>query len=262
MRDVRRSALLPYAAPQVYGLVADVERYPEFLPWCTEARILRGDDREVTVTLGLSSGIARASFTTRNRLEPHRAVTMSLVDGPFDHLEGRWDFTPIADAGTRADLHVQFSTHGADRRAGTRSRVRGHLHPSRRRICAPCTSRCSVGAERIAIEVACAEAGRQTVLALEVPAGCTAGEALELSGIFARHPAIDAAACGVGIFGREVAREPRAAGGRPRRSVAPARRRSARTPAAAGARRALDERRLSRRRMNPAAAAGSAPRRA
>ena len=112
MRDVRRSALLPYAAPQVYGLVADVERYPEFLPWCTEARILGGDDREVTVTLGLATGIARARFTTRNRLEPHRAVTMSLVDGPFDHLEGRWDFTPIAGTGTRADLHVQFSTRG------------------------------------------------------------------------------------------------------------------------------------------------------
>jgi len=112
MRDVRRSALLPYAAPQVFGLVADVERYPEFLPWCTHARILGGEGNEVTVKLGLSSGIARASFTTRNRLEPHRSVTMSLVDGPFDHLEGRWDFTPIAGAGTRADLHVQFSTHG------------------------------------------------------------------------------------------------------------------------------------------------------
>jgi ribosome-associated toxin RatA of RatAB toxin-antitoxin module len=112
MREVRRSALLPYAPNQVYGLVADVERYPEFLPWCTEARILAGDEREVTVTLGLATGIARARFTTRNRLEPHRSVTMSLVDGPFDQLDGRWDFTPIADAGTRADLHVRFSTHG------------------------------------------------------------------------------------------------------------------------------------------------------
>ena len=112
MREVRRSALLPYAPAQVYGLVADVERYPEFLPWCTEARILAADEREVTVTLGLASGIARASFTTRNRLEPYRSVTMSLVDGPFDLLEGRWDFTPIADAGTRADLHVRFATHG------------------------------------------------------------------------------------------------------------------------------------------------------
>jgi putative ubiquitin-RnfH superfamily antitoxin RatB of RatAB toxin-antitoxin module len=66
--------------------------------------------------------------------------------------------------------------------------------------------KCSVGAERIAIEVACAEAGRQTVLALEVPAGCTAEEALGLSGILALHPAIDATACGVGIFGVEVPR--------------------------------------------------------
>ena len=63
-----------------------------------------------------------------------------------------------------------------------------------------------MGADRIAVEVACAEAKRQTVLALEVPAGCTAGDALERSGILAMHPGIDPAACGIGIFGREVPR--------------------------------------------------------
>jgi putative ubiquitin-RnfH superfamily antitoxin RatB of RatAB toxin-antitoxin module len=63
-----------------------------------------------------------------------------------------------------------------------------------------------VGADRIAIEVVCAEPARQTVLALEVPAGCTAGEALERSGILAMHPALDPAACGIGIFGLEVPR--------------------------------------------------------
>jgi len=63
-----------------------------------------------------------------------------------------------------------------------------------------------VGADCIAIEVACAESGRQTVLALEVPAGCTAGEAIARSGILALHPAIDTTSCGVGIFGLEVAR--------------------------------------------------------
>jgi ribosome-associated toxin RatA of RatAB toxin-antitoxin module len=112
MRDVRRSALLPYAPAQVYGLVADVERYPEFLPWCNAARILAQRNDEVTVTLGLSSGLARASFTTRNRLVPGQSLTMSLVDGPFDHLEGRWEFTPVGNSGTRADLHVAFATHG------------------------------------------------------------------------------------------------------------------------------------------------------
>ncbi len=64
-----------------------------------------------------------------------------------------------------------------------------------------------MGAERIPIVVVCAEADRQTVQALEVPAGCTAGEALELSGILAGHPAVKAASCGVGIFGVEVPRD-------------------------------------------------------
>lgn len=112
MREVHRSALLPYTAAQMYALVTDVERYPEFLPWCTSSTILADDGDQVTVKLGLSSGLARASFTTRNRMVPDRSVTMNLVEGPFDELEGRWDFTPIRDAGTRADLLVRFATHG------------------------------------------------------------------------------------------------------------------------------------------------------
>ena len=112
MREVRRSALLPFTAAQIYGLVADVERYPEFLPWCTTARILADEGEYVTVNLGLSRGIARGSFTTRNRLVPERAVVMSLVDGPFQLLEGRWEFTPIQEAGSRADLHIRFETRG------------------------------------------------------------------------------------------------------------------------------------------------------
>jgi ribosome-associated toxin RatA of RatAB toxin-antitoxin module len=112
MREVRRSALLPHTPAQMYALVADVERYPEFLPWCSSAKILADDGEEVTVSLGLSKGIARGSFTTRNRLVAGRSVTMRLVDGPFESLEGRWDFTPVGDAGTRADLHVAFETRG------------------------------------------------------------------------------------------------------------------------------------------------------
>ncbi len=59
-------------------------------------------------------------------------------------------------------------------------------------------------ADRIQIEVACAEAGRQTVIPLEVPSGSTAGEALARSGVLALHTSIDPATCGLGIFGREV----------------------------------------------------------
>lgn len=61
--------------------------------------------------------------------------------------------------------------------------------------------------DRIRIRVACAEAGRQTVLNLDVEAGCTADEALQRSGILAIHADVDANACRIGIFGREVARD-------------------------------------------------------
>lgn len=60
--------------------------------------------------------------------------------------------------------------------------------------------------ESIDVAVACAEPDRQTVLTVSVPRGCTAWEAVERSGILACHPSIDAAACGVGIFGAEVDR--------------------------------------------------------
>lgn len=113
MPDVRRSALLPFTPAQMYALVADVRRYPEFLPWCTSADVLDQDGDHVTASLGLSLGPVRASFTTRNRLRPGSGMDMSLVDGPFRLLEGRWDFAAIGDAGTRATLDLRFETSGA-----------------------------------------------------------------------------------------------------------------------------------------------------
>ena len=111
MREVRRSALLPYTAGQIYGLVTDVERYPEFLPWCSSARILAAEGEYVTVSLGIARGLARGTFTTRNRHITDRSVEMQLVEGPFSLLEGRWDFHPIGAAGTRVELQVRFQTH-------------------------------------------------------------------------------------------------------------------------------------------------------
>lgn len=64
-----------------------------------------------------------------------------------------------------------------------------------------------MAAERIVVEVACGEPGRQTIVTLELPPGCTAGDALARSGVLALHPALDPGACGLGIFGQEVGRD-------------------------------------------------------
>ena len=132
MREVRRSALLPYTAGQMYGLVTDVERYPEFLPWCSGARILAAEGEFVTVSLGLARGLVRGNFTTRNRHVPDRSVEMRLVDGPFSLLEGRWDFRPIEAAGTRVELQIRFQTHGLIDAIALGTGVRSDLQPDGR----------------------------------------------------------------------------------------------------------------------------------
>ena len=113
MREVKRSALLPYTATQMFDVVADVERYPEFLPWCTAATVLAREGEMVTAQLALSRGRASARFTTRNRLVPGRFLEMHLVEGPFRSLEGRWDFVAIGEAGSRVELAIGFETQGS-----------------------------------------------------------------------------------------------------------------------------------------------------
>lgn len=113
MRQVKRSAIVPYSATQMYDLVADVERYPEFLPWCTAAEVLSREGEDVTARLALARGRARAQFTTRNRLVASQFLEMHLLEGPFKALEGRWDFRGIGEAGSRVELSMSFETLGS-----------------------------------------------------------------------------------------------------------------------------------------------------
>jgi ribosome-associated toxin RatA of RatAB toxin-antitoxin module len=108
MREARRSAIVPHSAERMFALVADVAAYPEFLPGCTRGQVLREEGPETTASLSLSRGPFDATFTTRNTLLPPRQVTMELIDGPFKALHGLWTFTPLGDAGCRADLTVRF----------------------------------------------------------------------------------------------------------------------------------------------------------
>lgn len=113
MREVTRSALVPFSALQMFDLVADVERYPEFLPWCASAEVLEREGEHVTARLALSRGGADARFTTRNRLVSGEYLEIHLVEGPFTALDGRWDFRPIGKAGSRVELQIRFETRNS-----------------------------------------------------------------------------------------------------------------------------------------------------
>ena len=108
MRKVRRNALVPYSADAMFDLVDDVASYPEFLPWCSDAVVHERTEEQVRATLELHKGSMSKRFTTLNRRDPGRSLTMDLVNGPFRHLEGIWHFEEIGDTGSKVSLHIDF----------------------------------------------------------------------------------------------------------------------------------------------------------
>jgi ribosome-associated toxin RatA of RatAB toxin-antitoxin module len=99
----------------MFRLVTDVARYPEFLPWCDQARVLETDAQGMVAEVGISLGGIQQTFTTRNTHEEGRSVAVSLVKGPFSNLSGMWRFIPVGDGTQRAckvelDLHYGFSS--------------------------------------------------------------------------------------------------------------------------------------------------------
>lgn len=108
MTVIRKSALVPYSADEMYALVADVESYGRFLPWCGGARIVARDADTVTAAIDIAYHGVHKSFTTRNTLVPGRQMELRLVDGPFRHLHGHWRFEPLDATACKVSLDLDF----------------------------------------------------------------------------------------------------------------------------------------------------------
>ena len=103
---------LPYDADELFDLVADVDRYEEFAPFCVQSRITqrRGDGFDARLSVGVRG--LRESFISRVQLDrQNRMIAFRYLDGPLSDLAGTWTFTPV-DAGTHVHFHVSFSFRG------------------------------------------------------------------------------------------------------------------------------------------------------
>ena len=102
MKTVSKSVLIWYSPEEMYSLVVGVDQYPQFLPWCDQARVLEQDSTGMVAEVGIAFSGIRQSFVTRNTHEAGRRVQMHLVRGPFSKLEGDWKFLPVGDGTQRA----------------------------------------------------------------------------------------------------------------------------------------------------------------
>lgn len=103
----RRS--LPHSAAQMFDLVADVSRYPEFLPWVSAIRIRKDNEAEMLADMIVGFKSLRETFSSRVVKIPKTSITVDYLDGPMKHLHNAWTFEDVDGGGSIVDFTVDFS---------------------------------------------------------------------------------------------------------------------------------------------------------
>ena len=99
--------VLRYSQEQLFDMVADVARYPEFLPWCVGARVLSRDEQVLVADLTIGFRMFRETFRSRVGMNKPGHIHVTYENGPFRYLNNHWRFTPVA-GGTEVDFFVDF----------------------------------------------------------------------------------------------------------------------------------------------------------
>ena len=108
--------VLPYTPAQLFDLVADVEKYPAFLPWCLAVRVRHREIVETTVggeellvaDMAIGFKVFRESFTTRVQCRRPERIDVTYTDGPFRYLNNHWVFSPKGNNACEIDFFVDF----------------------------------------------------------------------------------------------------------------------------------------------------------
>lgn len=100
--------VLPFSPAQLFDLVADIGRYPEFLPWCRGARILSNSDDKVTADLIIGYKMFREKFTSEVTLDRPREISVRYLSGPLAHLKNEWKFAPAPKGACELSFQVDF----------------------------------------------------------------------------------------------------------------------------------------------------------
>jgi ribosome-associated toxin RatA of RatAB toxin-antitoxin module len=108
MTVIKKKAEVNYTPAEMYELVNDIEKYPEFLPGCQTTTILSRDLDEVRAKIHLAKGGMQHAFSTVNRLQHNKMIEVRLLEGPFKHLEGFWRFDEKENGGCILSFDMEF----------------------------------------------------------------------------------------------------------------------------------------------------------
>jgi coenzyme Q-binding protein COQ10 len=113
MPGIQEVRLLPYSAEQMFDLVGDVARYPEFLPWIMATRVRSDSETEMVADMLIGFSAIREKFTSRVEKRRAEEIRVHYVDGPLRDLDNVWLFRPLGDQACEIDFRVDFTFRNA-----------------------------------------------------------------------------------------------------------------------------------------------------
>jgi ribosome-associated toxin RatA of RatAB toxin-antitoxin module len=109
MSTVRKSVIVPSSCEAMFALVDDVERYPQFLPWCASTEVFERNTEVTRARLDIDYHGLRTHISTLNRKTGPSHMTLEFVDGPFRQFRGAWSFTPLGGEGCKVELSMDYA---------------------------------------------------------------------------------------------------------------------------------------------------------
>lgn len=108
MPIIKQSALVPYSASQMYQLVNDYKKYPEFLSGCIGTNTISTGENQLQAELIIQKLGIHQRFSTSNTMIPNKRITMTLLEGPFQYLNGQWQFDAFDEQSCQISLEIDF----------------------------------------------------------------------------------------------------------------------------------------------------------
>ena len=92
----------------IFSLINNVADYHKFLPWCSDSKIILDDGSKMSAEIEIAKNFVSWKFSTENTYDLNKKITIKLIDGPFNHLDGYWEFKKIDNYNTTVDLYLEY----------------------------------------------------------------------------------------------------------------------------------------------------------
>jgi len=108
MKKIYKEEEINVAMSIIFNLINNIEEYPKFLPWCKKTEVTKESENSQIGKIFISKSFINWSFSTKNIIDRNKSISLSLIDGPFDKLDGSWNFKEIDDNNTLVSLEINY----------------------------------------------------------------------------------------------------------------------------------------------------------